>query len=161
MEEKEVTNRMQRKLEEIARILCDSTDKIDNIGVLSGVSGLVLFMYYYSRYTDNSKYAEVGEQILEKAVEMINNGFTLHTFCSGIGGLAWTCEHLEQNGFIDRETFSFLNVLEPYLMSCMKNEFNNNNYDFLHGGLGVGYYFLSKKKTGQKNIDALVLMVKK
>jgi len=146
MSDKELNIRLKGKLEEIAGILCDSTDKFNSPGVLAGVSGLALFMFYYSRFTGDAKYAEVGEQALEKAVEMINNGFTNHTFCSGISGLAWTCEHLEQNGFIDRAFISFLDELDPYLLSCMEKDFEANNYDFLHGGLGVSYYFLKKRK---------------
>ena len=155
MGEKELRDRMKRKLEEIAEILCDSTDKFDCPGVLAGVSGLALFMYYYSRFTGESKYAEIGEQALEKAVEMINNGYKYHTFCAGISGLAWTCEHLEQNGFIDRDYISVFKDLEPYLLTCMVKDLEKKNYDFLHGGLGVGYYFLYKRNPNKKNNQLL------
>ena len=147
--------RLQSKLKEIASILCDSTDQFDSPGVLAGLSGLALFMFYYSRFTGNGKYAEVGEQALEKAVDMINNGYTFHTYCSGISGLAWTCEHLERYKFIDREGISFISELEPHLLSRMEKEFGNKHYDFLHGGLGVGYYFLSKKTPNKKRNKAL------
>ena len=153
--ENELNYKLQSKLEEIASILCDSTDKFDSPGVLAGVSGLALFMFYYSRFTGDGKYAEVGEQALGKAVEMINDGYKPHTFCTGISGLAWTCEHLERYKFIDREGISFLNDLEPHLLSRMEKEFGNKHYDFLHGGLGVGYYFLSKRIPNKKKNMAL------
>jgi lantibiotic modifying enzyme len=142
-------------LEEIASILCDSADQFDSPGVLAGVSGLALFMFYYARFTGDSKYAEVGTKALEKAVEMINDGYKLHTFCSGISGLAWTCEHLERYKFIDREGISFINDLEPHLLSRMEKEFGNKHYDFLHGGMGVSYYFLSKRIPNKKKNKSL------
>ena len=97
--EKELEYKLQSKLEDIASVLWDSTDKFENPGVLAGVSGLALFMFYYVRFTGDGKYAEVGAKALEKAVEMVNDGYTFHTYCSGISGLAWTCEHLERYKF--------------------------------------------------------------
>jgi len=160
MSDKELKIRLKGKLEEIAGILCDSTDKFNSPGILAGVSGLALFMFYYSRFTGDSKYAAVGEQALEKAVEMINNGFTNHTFCSGISGLAWTCEHLEQNGFIDRAYISFLNDLDPYFLYSMEKDFGAKNYDFLHGGLGVSLYFLKKSKPDNMKNKVTYLRLK-
>jgi len=155
MLEKDLKDIMQRKLDEIAGILCDSKDKFDSPGVLAGISGLTLFMYYYSRFTGDSKYAEVGEQALERAVEMINNGYKYHAFCSGISGLAWTCEHLEQNGFIDRDFIAVFKDMEPFLLFRMEKELEKKNYDFLQGGIGVGYYFLSKRNPNKKNNQSL------
>jgi len=51
MEGKELIDKMKRKLEEIAEILNDSTDKFDCPSILAGISGLALFMYYYARFT--------------------------------------------------------------------------------------------------------------
>jgi len=150
MEEIDLKIKMRRKLEEIVEILYDSSDKFENPGVLAGISGLALFMYYYARYTGESKYDEIGEHALEKAVDMINNGFNTHTYCSGISGLAWTFEHLAMHKFIERNSFSPIVDLEPYLLSCMEKDFKMNNYDFLHGGLGVGYYFLTKRVPNKK-----------
>ena len=147
---------MQSKLDEIANVLCDSADKFDNLGVLSGISGLALFMFYYSRLSGGLRYAEVGEQALEKSVDMINNGFRVHTFYSGISGMAWTFEHLERHGFLEQGISSFLEDLEPYLLSCMERDFGMENYDFLHGGLGIGYYFISSQKKNHKAITLLL-----
>ena len=161
LEANELKKEIQRKLAGIAEILCDSSDKFNNPGVLAGVSGLALFMYYYARFTGENKYAEFCEQALVKAVEMINNGYTYHTFCSGISGLAWTCEHLEQNGFIDRDNISVFKDLDAYLLSCMEKDLEMKNYDYLHGGLGVGYYFLSKRSPNKKYIQSLYLGLQK
>ena len=138
MIDQDLKNRLQVKLEQIANILYDSTDKFNNPGVLSGVSGLSLFMFYYSRFTGNDKFAEVGRQALGKAVTMINDGFANHSFCSGISGLAWTFEHLARNGFVEKDQISFLNDLYTYLFSCMEADFSNRHYDFLYGGIRFG-----------------------
>jgi len=148
---------LEKKLEEIAVILCDSIDEFENPGVLAGVSGLALFMYYYSRYTNEQKYKEIGMQALEKAVDMLNNGYNLPNFCNGISGFTWTCKHLEKNGFVDTKTISFVEDLEPYLLSCFEREFKNKNYDFLHGGLGIGFYFVENNESlSEKFVENLL-----
>ncbi len=156
MTHQELKNKLREKLEDIADVLCDSIDEFSSTGVLGGISGLALFMFYYSRFTNESKYAEIGGQAIEKAVKMVNNGYTLHTFCSGVSGLAWTCEHLVQQRFIEREDISFLDDLKPYLMTCMEKNFQNGDYDFLHGGLGVGYYFITNHNTDTKALKMLL-----
>jgi len=155
-----LNHKLHKKLHEIANILCNSLHIFNNPGVLAGVSGLALFMYYYSRFTGDSKYAEVGEKALERAVDMINEGFTDHSFCSGLSGFVWTCEHLERYKFIDRESIAFIEEFEPYLISCMEKEFSNKHYDFLYGGVGIGYYFLSKREKNNGDNKTLYLWLK-
>jgi hypothetical protein len=120
-----------------------------------GVSGKVLFMFYYSRYTNNPKYADIGEQTLVRALEIINNNYIYHTYCGGISGFAWTCEHLARHGFVESKDIRFLGNLKPYLLSSMEYDFAKENYDFLHGGLGVGFYFMANKNN-HKEISRLL-----
>jgi lantibiotic modifying enzyme len=138
---------LQSKVEHIANILIDPAIEFNGIGPLAGVSGKALFMFYYSRYTGNSIYADIGEQALARALEIINNDYLYRTYCTGISGFAWTCEHLVRHGFIESEDIAFLNGLKSYLLSSMEYDFAKGNYDFLHGGLGVGYYFMARKNN--------------
>jgi len=50
--------------------------------------------------------------------------------------------------------------LDIYLLKCMKKEFTNNHYDFLHGGLGVGYYFISKRPGNNRDNKTLYFWLK-
>jgi lantibiotic modifying enzyme len=146
---------LQSKIEQIANILIDPEVDDNTPGVLAGVSGKALFMFYYSLYTGNSKYADIGEQALAQALEIINNNYPYHSYCNGISGFAWACEHLAQHGFIESKDIAFLNELKPYLFSSMEYDFAKGNYDFLHGGLGVGFYFMARK-SNLKEINRLL-----
>jgi lantibiotic modifying enzyme len=154
--ETQLKHKLQEKLEEIADIASKSICIYDAPGVLSGVSGIALFMFYYSRFAGIEKYADYGRQALKKAIDLIDGGFISHTYCIGISGLTWTCEHLARHGFIRQKEASFVNTLNPYLLSMMEKDFNDGNYDFLHGGLGVGYYFMTKNKINGKAINCLL-----
>lgn len=147
------------KLEEIANVLVNSFNRYDNNGILAGYSGLALFMFYYSRFSNDSEYLKYGNLSLEKAVDIINEANFKPTYCSGISGLGWTCYHLSKCNFINLNDVKFLKEIDEYLMCCMRNCFLENNYDFLHGGLGIGYYFINKKdKAG---IDLLLELINK
>jgi len=45
---------------------------------------------------------------------------------------------------LDREDVKFLDDLDPYLYKMMMVDIRKGNYDYLHGALGVGTYFLSR-----------------
>jgi len=116
-----------------------------NIGLHIGTSGIALFLAYYDRIIQQKK--EVSQRvldILEHNVKQINSGFRQHTICSGISGFGWLCEHLRKLGMLDRGYIEFLDDLDPFLYQQMINDMKNGNYDFLHGALGVGTYFLSR-----------------
>lgn len=139
----QLRGQLKSKLEEIANILLDPTIEFNEPGVLAGISGKALFLFYYSFYTGDSKYADIGEQALEQALDMINKGFVSFNYYSGISGFVWTCEHLAQHGFIELNDSTLLDKFRPYLYSAMEYELLKGNYNFLQGGLGIALYFLS------------------
>ncbi len=138
--------RLNVKLNEIVDVLVNSLNRFENNGILAGSSGYALFMYYYSRFTDDEKYVEYGENALSSAVDMINRCTFNPTYCSGMAGLGWTCTHLVKHNFIDVDQISFLNDIDNYLVSFMDVCFEKKNCDFLHGGLGIGYYLINRQQ---------------
>ena len=143
----QLRGQLKSKLEEIANILLDPTIEFNEPGVLAGISGKALFLFYYSFYTGDSKYADIGEQALEQALDMINKGFVSFNYYSGISGFVWTCEHLAQHGFIELNDSTLLDKFRPYLYSAMEYELLKGNYNFLQGGLGIALYFLMHKNN--------------
>ena len=100
----QLKNRLQSKIEEIANTLSIYNAELDAPGVLGGMSGKALFMFYYSRYSGDTKFADIGEQALLRALEIINSGYASLNYYGGISGFAWTCEHLVRQGFIDSDS---------------------------------------------------------
>lgn len=135
--------KLLKKLIEISNAI-DNDYKSSNIGVLSGGSGIALFNYYYARFINSKERYDEGEKLLVWCTDKVNNGEIVSTFCSGIAGYGWVLEHLAINGFIDLDTSEILEDVDEYLYNCMKFDFFADNYDFLHGGIGYGYYFLKR-----------------
>jgi lantibiotic modifying enzyme len=143
---------LEKKLQEISTVLIREYKQDNNIGVLSGASGIALFFFYYSKYLDIDTYADIGIKILEDIINRINDGYQYPTYCIGIAGAGWVFEHLFEEDFLDANNDELLPELDNYLVGIMNFEMQNGNYDFLHAGIGYGYYFL-KRFQNTKNSD--------
>ncbi|WP_271768052.1 lanthionine synthetase C family protein [Aquimarina algiphila] len=143
----------KKKLKEISDILDDKTFENKEVGVLSGVSGIALFQFYYAKFLDDDTHADKGADIITKAVELINEGFTYPTFCTGIAGACWVLEILKEEEFVELEDDFLSSDLDEYLLSAMRADIETENFDFLHGAMGYGFYFLKR----YQNTTSLVL----
>ena len=71
-------------LEQINLEINDSYKELKDLGLLSGMSGIVLFKFYYSKLLDDDSLAEEGLSILTECINKINEGYNYPTFCSGL-----------------------------------------------------------------------------
>ncbi len=141
------TDVYQKKLSEIAEVLLKSSENPDqqgNIALMGGKTGVALFFFYYAKYTNEGKYYDIGMTILDSIFDEINKDFVYHTFAGGLAGIGWTVEHLIQADFIEADSDEILGDLDPYLHKMMIADIQNKNYDFLHGAVGNGIYFLNR-----------------
>lgn len=137
------------KLHEINTILLGDRHKDENLGILTGSSGIALFHFYYSRFTQKEANADYGTHLIAEVIEKINAGYDIASFCTGIAGAAWAIELLREEDFIDLDTDALLSILDDYLIKYLDIDTQENFYDFLHGVLGIGYYFLKRYERTQ------------
>lgn len=135
---------LTKKLNQINRAVQDNYQKEDQIGVLSGLTGLAIFQFYYSKLYEDQTSADIGSEMLSKVIEHINDGYSLPTYCTGIAGAGWALEFLSEQDFIELDCDELLPVLDDYLVESIKIDDRENYYDFLHGVLGTGYYFFKR-----------------
>lgn len=135
---------LEEKLKEISIILQNEYKKNDQLGVLSGITGIALFHFYYSKYLEVDTQADIGVDILEEAINRINEGYQFPTYCSGIAGAGWVFEHLLEEDFMDSDNDELLSELDEYLSGMMNHDMATGQYDFLHAGIGYAYYFLKR-----------------
>lgn len=114
-------------------------------GVFSGLSGVALYQFYYAKYFND-------EALSNEAIKNIFDCFNIikdpcySTYCDGVAGLGWVLDHLAEFGFIENENDDFLKVFDDSLFEIMKKDINVGYYDFLHGAIGYGFYFLNRYK---------------
>ncbi|MGE0078156.1 MAG: lanthionine synthetase C family protein [Bacteroidales bacterium] len=120
---------------------------VNDIGMLSGLAGIAQFCFYYGKYLKRDEPAEIGLNIINKIFEKIEHKYQLPTYCSGIAGAAWSIIHLSENDFLDVDCDIVLNGIDDYLGNQMNYYIANNKYDYLHGAIGIGLYFLKRFET--------------
>ena len=132
-----------------------------NIGLLSGKSGIILFYYHLYKYTNNEKYFILINSLLNDVLEQINKGEFIFTHCSGISGFAWLIQYLEGNNFIEnKEAIEIFEQIDNILLEIMYKYGSEENFDFLHGSIGIGLYFIKKEILKKEIFDALSKQIK-
>lgn len=142
------TSIIEDKIIEILNIISIKEFKNNSgIGLLSGASGVSLFFLECSRYFNNEKYLDTGIEILETIIlqsDLIKNNFT---FCNGLVGVGWLIKYAEEFGYIEGNQ-NILDDIDNHIFDKFTIPMINQNfYDFLHGAIGSGIYFLTKKEN--------------
>ncbi|MCL2289759.1 MAG: lanthionine synthetase C family protein [Bacteroidetes bacterium] len=136
---------MKKKIGEITQIL--TTEIIPDIGILSGLGGQILFC---SKLNMHKKISQNWLSYLHNFLEeKLSNEDFIFTHCEGLAGIGWLYEYLSQRKMIDYDTNLFLYEFDNALEKTLKEFLLKNNYDFLHGGVGIALYFtkrVAKKK---------------
>jgi len=146
--DKEKKDLIEKILREIAEDIIERFDKKElekDIGLLSGKTGISLFMFYNSKYLKCEKYKKYAQLILEDVFNDINEGCLFPTYCSGIAGVSWAIIHLVEQGFIEKENLIVLKEFDEYLNKAMRGYISRCDFDFLHGATGIAYYFTRRK----------------
>jgi lantibiotic modifying enzyme len=148
---------IKQKIDAIAECIFTKIQKIENesFGLYSGEFGILLFLFYYSRYSQNRKYISITENYAERLFEQFIEGEKSHTFCNGFSGILYLFEFLRNNDFIDMDVNDIQPALDNYLVDRMRQNISENYYDFMHGALGVGLYIL-RRGTGFEYIQELI-----
>jgi len=138
--------RLKDKLHEIKKIIDRECTEIKDqkIGLLTGASGIALFQFYYAHLFDEETQIDLGIEIITKIMDTIREGYSFPTYCDGITGACWTLEKLMEESFLELDDPDLLANLDTYLYDLMLQNLNNKNYDFLHGAIGYGVYFLKR-----------------
>lgn len=130
----------------IERILKQQKSKfINNPGLMGGQIGVAIFFFYYAKLMDKQEPYDYGMELLSSVFDRINKGFHFHTHASGLAGIGSSIELLVENDFLEADTNELLGELDDYLNDRMIQEIKNGHYDFLHGAVGIGFYFLKRK----------------
>lgn len=135
---------LNRKLFSINDLLVNSKVLNKNkTGVLTGMAGIALFKFYYGRHIKKDALGDEGVKILTECIDEVRDGNIDTTYCSGITGLGWLFNHLNQEEFIDIDQ-ELLTEMDAYIYSAMTLYIKNKNFDFLYGAMGCGLYFLKR-----------------
>jgi lantibiotic modifying enzyme len=156
-------NKIEIKLEQIANCIAGKIQKNheDNLmGIYNGDFGILMFLLYYSEYSNSKKYVLLTENYAEKLLKKIDLHVMIHTFCSGLSGILYLFDFLKRQDLIDIDIEDSKLLLEDFLVKEMQKDINNRYYDFMHGALGVGFYFLKRNENKNPIIQLIDFLYK-
>lgn len=136
---------IKEKVEAIAQYMSGSMQSMPNL--MSGKSGEILFWAYYHQYRNDVARADRITLMLSSVFDEIKGGFKHPTFCNGLAGIGWTVEHLVEYNFIKANTNKIIGSLDNFLFPYMIHYAREGNYDYLHGALGLGLYYSSRRSS--------------
>ncbi len=138
-----ITSLIEKKIVEIDKILEQNINNTNTIGLYDGLAGLSLYFAYRYRLTNDEKFHDCINICITKSFEIIESGYLYHSFSSGFSGWAWSIEYLQQNNFIDIDSNELLLDINDYLKAKTFNLLQKEDYDILHGALGIVWYFIT------------------
>lgn len=121
--------------------------KCKNLGLVSGSSGYLLYLYYLHKITNNHRYREQLLQLIEGQLEQIDDKFDLS---SGLSALCLVLYWIKQETLISDQLEDIDLLIErEYNLSL-----NKNDIDYFQGASGYLFYFMMTKRC--KRIDRLI-----
>jgi lantibiotic modifying enzyme len=147
MEKKDNTDRIYKKILDIySQINSSYNDSDMNMGMAGSKSGVAMFLFQYYKFFNEEKAAKLGLKLLYECIQDIEEGTIYYNYSTGLAGLGYILEHLSKSEILDVDTGELLDHFEEYLKNRMFHCLEQNNYDLLHGGIGVALYFMQRQE---------------
>lgn len=140
-----LSNEINNKISDIADCLLNYSNT--NMTLTGGKAGIALFWAYYSEFSESVKLEKSLVPLVSEIFTGIRQSNISSEFSGGLAGIGWTIEHLKQNGFIEIDTDSLIGSFDDLLYPYMLKYIRSGNYDYLHGALGIGLYYLNRSSN--------------
>lgn len=124
------------------------------VGLLSGDMGSIVFLYEYSQI--DKSFLAIADEMLERLLKSLRQRHHISTYCSGIAGMAVGLHELHRKGYIDLD-FHALTDFDRYIAAMQSFMLSNNQHDFLHGFIGLGFYWAMRLRQGENSISTVQL----
>jgi lantibiotic modifying enzyme len=151
---------MNNIIDRIEKHVWDSAQSENRIGLHDGLSGIALFYKYLYSLNLERKY----QTKLISTIERINSLMAENAFnaslCTGIGGYGYLLTTLQEDSIdIGDDYFDSLdNLLSKELIFHSEK----NDYDFLHGALGMAMYFIERyNSTKKEEVESILVQFTK
>lgn len=126
----------------------------EHAGLMGGESGKALFFFYLYQLTSEECYLNDGVRVVESITQNMQSLIARKGhLSSGLTGFGWLLQHLKNEAILESATDEFLSTLDIHNSDYLNEYLKRQNYDFLHGALGIGLYYLSRlKEEGNTNL---------
>lgn len=123
----------------------------DNIGLIHGQMGIVIFLYHYARFAKNKNDLDLSDRIFKQILKNIRSDMS-YCFISGLCGIGWGIEYLYQNGFIEVDINKMLKYIDKRIMEIDPLRIEDLDKDYGFGGI-VLYLLARLYSIHNQNLD--------
>lgn len=139
--------RVQAVLEKINNAVLNL--ETGHAGLMQGDAGLRLFNYQYSKFYDGAYGQETSTVLLENLAEL-SFKLEIPTLCSGKSGVNWFFTFLYNENELIAEDRELICDDEEDLAKSALVMVAENNYDYLHGAIGILYALLYSENRNKE-----------
>ena len=142
-------SQLNQKQKEIGELLLDcNLEYTNNVGIMNGLAGIGLTLSLYYRITLDERFINKLEQTIEVTNKKIYIEKKLDSsYVQGIAGYAWLIIYLQENNILDVDIIDYLADIDIFLYQELMFMLDAKQYDSLYESVGLGFYFLKRKKT--------------
>lgn len=122
--------------------------KKNKLGLLDGMAGISLYLFYYGKFKDSSKFSEIAENTLVEIFSILNRQPNVvgHDYAEGRTGIFATLYHLLRNNLIKPDFFEYEEYIDyNTYINCLKY-IKEDNIDFFYGAGGLLYLLFLRLK---------------
>lgn len=131
-----------------ADILLYNSIFTNQLGLLEGKMGMVIFFYIYSSYTSNNLYYDFAGELLDEIIA--NLSYNDHVrFADGLSGIGWGLLFLESRGYISGDMNDILEELDKVILSYDIS--NGSDLSFYTGLEGIIAYIYCRRLNTIRN----------
>lgn len=142
---------LSEQIDDISRKIIKEKNELTEFGLLGGKTGITLLFAYLSKLYPEKAFLEVTFDYLNDISESLANDELNHSMSGGIAGAGFVFQHLRNIQILDTEEDLNLEQLDEFISKGIDIDYLTNNWDPLHGMVGLGIYFLERnKETGDK-----------
>lgn len=132
---------IEKKIKEIGECLSNLKYDSNNIGLMGGISGQILFEYHlYIKLNENIDNLIFSIESLYSLISEANIGLT---YSYGMSGVFDVLNYLKVKDFIDDGYQDSEFTLNNFFKEKILYDIENNNLDFLHGSSGILNYLIN------------------
>ena len=124
---------------------------IDDVSLMYGKMGGVIFFNMYMRYTGVNVYRDYADLLLDDIYKQINT-MTPINFADGLCGIGWGVEYLVQNQFYEGCTDELLSDIDDVIIRSSPETLDHT---FMTGIEGLLLYVISRVKSFKRSWDQI------
>lgn len=137
------------------KAVCDICDHIvkngkERRGLYNGLFGQILFLIYYDLYHDEVSCTDRIEHCIETVLKKIVPFGESLSYSDGLAGEMAFIDFIKKQNIIDFDISPIRDRVDSLLLKEMRKCMEVDYYDFMHGGVGVVFYFLKSKSESHR-----------